>query len=137
MKKLVTLLFTFINYVTFSQQHITSAEIVNTNVSPLAASKKMTQHSKRFTGFFNNSARKIYEESVLDDPFAFESNTATDMNPPANYLNMPAEEIREKLVRIKILQNQQKLKYKIALEKILKQDFIICIGIENTTEKGL
>ena len=60
---------------------------------------------------------------VLDDPLAFEPNTVTDMNPPANYLSIPAEEIREKLVRIKILQNQQKLKYKIALEKIFKTGF--------------
>ena len=45
------------------------------------------------------------------------------MNPPANYLNMPAEEIREKLARIKILQKQQKLKYKITLEKIFITGF--------------
>ncbi len=123
MKKLIILLFTFINYVAFGQQQIASADVVNTNFPPLTTSKKMMQHSKRFTAFFNNSTRKIYEESVLDDPFSFESDAATVMNPPANYLDMPAEEMQEKLIRIKILQHQHKLKYQIALEKIFKTGF--------------
>lgn len=123
MKKLVTILFTCINYVAFGQEDIASSEIVNTNISSFSASKKMTQHSKRFTGFFNNNTSKIYEESVLDDPFSFESNAVTDMNPPANYLNMPDKELQEKLVKTKILQRGQILKYQIAVEKIFKTGF--------------
>ena len=128
MKKLVTILFACINYVAFGQQRIASAEIANTNISPFTASKIMTQHPKRFTGFFNNSTRKIYEESVLDDPFSLESNAVTDMNPPANYLNMPAKELQEKFVKIKILQSRQKLKYQIALEEIFKTGFYYLYG---------
>ena len=107
MKVFITLFLLYTYQAALCQEDFIFAEMGTRSVTKNFIQKKATQRMKRFTAFYHNNTKKIMEESAGDDPFGYEATTGIEMNRLAGYISMPQNEIRAKLTRIKLLQQQE------------------------------
>lgn len=110
MKICITFLLLFCYQAAFCQEDFVFAEMGNQYVAKNILQKKTSQRRNRFTAFYYNSTKKITEESEGDDPFGNEATTSIEMNRLAGYISMPRDEMRAKLTRLKLLQQQEQRK---------------------------